>query len=163
MRLIRVLLLVVFASAIHGCNPDKYISFIDKVENIGIDQFQNIEYDVYGRHELYYYYIDNDSVITWKYNRKTKEFEYSTKEIEKIASDPIAFMNQLRETVHSLGNVEISQSPWPGNLVRFIVSRNVIIEYVNPDFKFDDRFKIQWRNEFISGKELKKDWFYIKI
>lgn len=57
----------------------------------------------------------------------------------------------------------ITQSPWIGNIIRFWITDDEIISYVNPDFKFDDRFWNEWLKELKSGYKFNDNWYYHEI
>ena len=143
----------------------KLNDFVSKVERIGLDRFQYIEYGTRGDLEYYHYCYFGDSSINWSYNPKLREFQFPLKrqDFKSITNDSSKFIQVLREDIRSLSVSMISQSPWIGNIVRFWISSDEIISYVNPDFKFDDSSKNEWIKELKSGYKFKDNWFYIKI
>jgi hypothetical protein len=165
MRTFGYLTICFFLISCQGRQDKKRIDFVSKVENLGLDKFKNIEYGTRGDLEYYHYCFSNDSSINWSYNPKSREFQFPLKhqDFKLIANDSSKYIQALRKDIHSVNVVMITQSPWIGNIVRFWITDNEIISYVNPDFKFDDRFKNEWMKEIKSGYKFKDNWYYIKI
>jgi hypothetical protein len=154
-----------FLISCQGRQDKRLNDFVSKVEKLGLDKFKNIEYSTQGDLESYYYYFSSDSSINWSYNPKSREFQFPLKQqdYKLIANDSSKFMQVLRDNIHSLNVLMVTQSPWIGNIVRFWITDDEIISYVNPDFKFDDRFKNEWLKELRFGYKFKDNWYYIKI
>jgi hypothetical protein len=165
MRILSLLLGLTLLISCQDLQDKKNIIFISKVETIGIDKFKKIGYGTRGNQECYDFCLTNDSSVSWMYNRETNQFEFPLvyQDFGKVAIDFKAYITDLREAIQSLNVVMITQSPWCGNIVRFWITREEIIAYVNPEFKFDDRGKNEWLKEIRSGHKIKKDWYYIKI
>jgi len=165
MRVLQILIVLTFLTSCQGIKDNKYNDLISKIEAVGLDKIKNIEYGTRGENEVYNYYLSNNSSISWIYNRKTKDFEFPfiQQDYNKVAFDFQAYTIDLRDKVQSLNCLMITQSPWCGNIVVFWISSDEKIEYVNPEFKFDDSFKIEWLKEIKTGKKLKVNWYYIKV
>jgi hypothetical protein len=164
----RVILYLIIFSLLISCQSwqeKKHNDFVFKIETIGLDKFKNIGFGTRGDYETYNYCLPNDSSISWIYNRKTKQFEFPLvrQDLQKLPKDYKAYIIDLRDKIKSLNVIMITQSPWCGNIVRFWISDKEIIAFVDPEFKFDDRFKNEWLTELKSGQKIRDDWYYIKI
>ena len=165
MKALPILIVIILLISCRESHDKKHIDFVSKIESIGIDKFKNIDFGTRGDHEVYSYYLTNDSSISWTYNRESKEFEFPIvpQDFKRIAIDYESYINGVRNEIHSLDVIMITQSPWIGNIIRFWITDKEIIEYVNPEFKFDDRFKNEWLKEIKTGQKLKDNWYYKKI
>jgi hypothetical protein len=98
------------------------------------------------------------------YNRRTEQFELpSLQKLKKLGKNHFVYIVEIREKIKSLNVKMITQAPWLGNFVRFWISENEIIAYVNPAFKFDDSFKNEWLAELKSGQKIRDNWYYIRL
>jgi hypothetical protein len=164
MRVILILIVFTLLTSCQRLQEKKHNDFVLKVLDIGINKLKNIEFGTRGELELYQYSLTKDSSIFWYYNRKTKTFDYPNvlQDFKINLVDFQSYIVDLRNKIQSL-NILMINNPWQGNILRFRISNNEIIEYVNPEFKFDDRFKNEWLKEIRTGQKLKDNWYYIKI
>jgi hypothetical protein len=165
MRVLPILIVFTFLISCQGMKDKNHNDFVSKVETIGLDNFKNIGYGTRVDFEIYDYCLLNDSSVSWTYNRKSKQFEFPLvqQDFKKVAVDFPSYILDLRNKIQSLDIVMITQAPWCENIVGFWISSDEKIEYVNPEFKFDDRFKNEWLKEIKTGHKLKDNWYYIKI
>lgn len=165
MRIITIFIGLTLLISCQNLIDKKHKDFVRKVETIGLDKIKTIGYGTRGEYECYDFWFNKDSSVSWTFNRKTKKFEIPSvhQDYTKVATDFNTYIVDLREKIQSLNVVMITQSPWCGNIVRFWISKKEIIEYVNPKFEFDDRYKNEWLTEIKSGQKIQNDWYYIKI
>jgi hypothetical protein len=166
MKHIYPLLIVLF---LFSCSDNKKqnLDLISKIETIGIGKFDNITYGKRGDIELYEFYISDDKTCIWSYDNRTNVYELDSLDILELKKqkigDPKQYSKDLRKQIQNLKIISITQSPWIGNLIRFWISNEEFISYVNPEFKFDDEYKRRWQDELNSGKLIKQNWYYIKL
>jgi hypothetical protein len=167
MKQILLYMMIVLCFACREDNLNKTQSLIDKIENIGIDKFERIEYFIRGNKENYTYYFTDSTSYVWTYLRDTREFDLNTHpnyiNFKDQVINPDEFATNLRNQVLSLHIQSISQAPWIGKVIRFWISRSMIVEYVNPKFEFNSAPRKIWQKEALSGRKLKENWYLITI
>ncbi len=162
-----ILFLIIIFSSCDQWKIDESLTLIEKVENIGISTFERIEYGRRGAFEHYWYHINDSISYFWSYSIEKNEFDLKTnpnfKYFSSLFQDPERYTSELRNQIQSLDVIMISQAPWYGNLIRFWISQSEFVSYLNPNFDFDSESKRIWQKELLSGKELKENWYYIRI
>ena len=147
-----------------SCSTD---TLIHRIEKLGIHEFKTISYGLRGDVEWYTYYFEDGTTYVWTYDRKTDSFNFDTHPQKDHAitelCDINAYADKVRTNIESLNVSMISQSPWPGNLIRFWVSNTKFICYVNPDFKFDSDAKRRWLSELKTGEKVRDNWYSVTI
>lgn len=167
--LMKHIYLILLALLLFSCNNDKKnnLDLITKIESIGINKFTNITFVKRNEIELYEIHISDDKSCIWSYDNRTNVYEFDSLDIIELKKqkigDPKQYAKELRKEIQNLKIISITQSPWIGNLIRFWISNEEFISYVNPKFQFDDNTKKIWQNELKNGEILKPNWYYIKI
>ncbi len=150
-----------------GCKTDKDIEnekFIATIEEIGLNNFRNIEYIPTDKVEKYNYFRGDSLITRWEYNIVSKHFEkYDENIIKKYNSDPLAFMNNLRDKIKSIHVVLITQSQWPGQVFNFWTSDTEYFTYVRSGFKFDSSYKVLLENELKNSEKINDNWYYKRM
>jgi hypothetical protein len=165
MRYLSLLIACLILFSCHARKDKRLNNFVSKVDSIGLNKFKNIEYTTRGELESYDYYISADSSINLTYNPDLNDFQFPkpNPNFAYLINDSLKYMQDLSRAIRSLNVIMITQSPWIGNIIRFWISDDEIISYVNPDFKFDDRYKKEWRKELKTGYKFKENWYYLKF
>lgn len=157
----RYLLSLLFILILPACQNREFHeaeNLISKVEHIGINHFQNLEFFIRGDYEHYSLCSQNDSGIHWSFYLKTDQFE-----ISEASPIGLEYAQQTRKNIELVDVTMISQSPWCGAMVRFWISPDEIVVYLDPEFQFDSESKMRWNQELMEAVKLKPDWYLIAI
>jgi hypothetical protein len=167
MKIINLILLSLFFVSCNRNTFNEAQILIDKIEKLGIENFERIEFFSRGNREIYTYHVNDSKSYIWTYSIDKDSFDLKTHpdfEIFKnTVKSPVKYVVNLREKIQDLNVLSIGQAPWVGNLIRFWISQTEFISYINPVFEFDSTPKKRWQKELLTGKKIKDNWYYVTI
>ena len=156
-----VLAMIVLAS----CKSDKERmaeQLIEKVNAIGMANFDHVEYAVVGEMEQYNY-LQHDTVVTrWTYNRLRSDFEgIDERQLEKLHLAK-EYPDSLRNRILRLGISALTQSQLNGNIRRFWVNDAEMIIWRNPALK-PDKNTVLIDEELGAMMKINDEWYYHRM
>jgi hypothetical protein len=111
--------------------------------------------------------MDKLNTVTYIWDSTKREFSYafvdSIRHGAKIDRDTQLRLCALHSRKEELGILEISQSPWRGEFVKFWLSQRDVAIFLTPGFPLDSETKLRWKNEFDRGIRLDSAWAYYNM
>jgi hypothetical protein len=166
-----ILITIILLSMVTGCSrPEAGFTtvgqFYEKTKYIDISELLHVEFFIRGEKEVWMKYIDTTEV-RWVYNLDTDSFrigghqnKLSESEEIKIAFDEMKRLRKLKEDLKLIG---ISQSPWPGEFVKFYLTPHDVAIYKPENCIIDEDAKNYWLAEFNQGIKLSPNWVYFNL
>lgn len=159
------ILFIIGVIVLSSCKSDRERMaerLIDKINTIGMGNFDHVEYAEVGEEEQYSY-VQHDTVVTrWTYNRLRSDFEgIDVRQLEKLhlAKD---FPDSLRNRIHRLGISALTQSQLDGNIRRFWVNDAEMIIWRNPALK-SDKNTVLIDEELGAMMKINDEWYYHRM
>ncbi|MDR3652381.1 MAG: hypothetical protein P4L34_05345 [Paludibacter sp.] len=161
------LLLFTLLAFFVACKSDKdkqNEKIVTTIENVGLNNFLNIEYSPTEKTEKYNYFRGDSLVTSWDYNLIKKCFEnFNKTKMKAFTTDPQQFMESLRNKIKSTNIVLITQTQWTGKVLNFWINDTELISYVNPVIKCDSATQASLDDELRYYSKIKENWYYRKI